>query len=212
MVVRYAPLLAMLGILVGCSSEEVGSRYFDSINPDPATVYAGGQRPEYTSVPAAQPRAESSNAQPSSVPDDLSNGSEYLDAVANGANADQTDPAQKKVVLNELAVAEPLVEEKKRTKRRAQNKVPEANAVATPIQKRDSGIDLLAYGRSQSHLVGTPKYARSANKYKNGGHCGQYSLPEIAQIAFLDAGGPRKDTLLLDRDGDGFACAWVPNR
>jgi len=30
--------------------------------------------------------------------------------------------------------------------------------------------------------------------------------------AFLSSGGPQRDTLLLDADGDGFACSWVPIR
>ena len=40
----------------------------------------------------------------------------------------------------------------------------------------------------------------------------EYSVPEIAQMAFLSSGGPQRDTLLLDADGDGFACSWVPIR
>jgi hypothetical protein len=32
----------------------------------------------------------------------------------------------------------------------------------------------------------------------------------MAQIAFLERGGPKRDTLGLDPDGDGFACYWDP--
>ena len=33
---------------------------------------------------------------------------------------------------------------------------------------------------------------------------------DLAQKAFLSRGGPERDILLLDPDGDGFACKWDP--
>ena len=40
--------------------------------------------------------------------------------------------------------------------------------------------------------------------------CGHYPSPDQAQIDFLASGGPERDKLGLDPDGDGYACAWNP--
>ena len=40
--------------------------------------------------------------------------------------------------------------------------------------------------------------------------CARYGSPDLAQQAFLAAGGPDRDRRGLDPDGDGFACAWDP--
>jgi len=80
------------------------------------------------------------------------------------------------------------------------------------LKKRTKTLDLLEYSASQSQLVGEQVYSRSAIWYENGNNCHEYSIPEIAQMAFLSTGGPKRDALLLDADGDGFACAWIPVR
>ena len=40
--------------------------------------------------------------------------------------------------------------------------------------------------------------------------CAGFNSDDEAQIAFLDAGGPQRDRLGVDPDGDGYACAWDP--
>ena len=80
------------------------------------------------------------------------------------------------------------------------------------VEKRIKTLDLLEYSASQNQASGGQKYVRPAIGYENGSKCQEYSIPEIAQMAFLSLGGPQRDTLLLDPDGDGFACDWVPVR
>jgi hypothetical protein len=54
--------------------------------------------------------------------------------------------------------------------------------------------------------------------YKRGGislrdqdaACAKYASPDLAQQAFLERGGPERDRLGVDPDGDGFACSWDP--
>jgi len=41
-------------------------------------------------------------------------------------------------------------------------------------------------------------------------NCAKYASSDQAQLAFLKAGGPQRDGLGLDPDGDGFACYWDP--
>ena len=80
------------------------------------------------------------------------------------------------------------------------------------LKKRTKTLDLIEYSASQNQAIGEQKYLRPAIWYENGSNCHEYSIPEIAQMAFLSLGGPQRDTLLLDPDGDGFACDWVPVR
>ena len=80
------------------------------------------------------------------------------------------------------------------------------------LKKRNKTLNLRDYSATQMHSVGENIYNRLTFIYSEGTNCNEYSIPEIAQMAFLSAGGPRRDTLLLDSDGDGFACAWVPIR
>lgn len=41
-------------------------------------------------------------------------------------------------------------------------------------------------------------------------NCAAYRTPDEAQRDFLSRGGPQRDRLGLDPDGDGFACGWDP--
>ena len=80
------------------------------------------------------------------------------------------------------------------------------------LKKRTKTLNLFEYSASQDQSVGEQVYNRPAIWYENGSNCHEYSVPEIAQMAFLSSGGPQRDKLLLDADGDGFACSWVPIR
>jgi hypothetical protein len=41
-------------------------------------------------------------------------------------------------------------------------------------------------------------------------NCAKYRTPDEAQRDFLTRGGPQRDRLGIDPDGDGFACGWDP--
>ncbi len=71
---------------------------------------------------------------------------------------------------------------------------------------------LARYALSTSNRVGERIHSRSgvdleAEALRN---CAKYPSPELAQLAFLAAGGPERDRYGLDPDGDGFACGWDP--
>ncbi|WP_299301554.1 hypothetical protein [uncultured Litoreibacter sp.] len=62
-----------------------------------------------------------------------------------------------------------------------------------------------------THPVGQKTYTRSPfGAAKAQANCAAYVSAELAQDAFLKAGGPSKDKLKLDPDGDGYACGWNP--
>lgn len=62
-----------------------------------------------------------------------------------------------------------------------------------------------------SHPVGQKTYTRSPfGAGKAQANCAAYLTADLAQDAFLKAGGPNKDKLKIDPDGDGYACGWNP--
>ena len=191
-----------LGVLAACNEPQPEQdQYFDHITPVPTNI-SGEAIPPVQPIPAEPIPAPA----PGTAVD--ADGITYETVTVN------TDDIIAPVAPTTAAPAPGLYEpalsvptETKKAKKRAARPIK-----PTKLKPRSSSLNLREYGATQTHLVGEKKYARSASKYDGGGNCDQYSVPEIAQIAFLNAGGPRKDSLLLDGDGDGFACAWVPQR
>ena len=72
--------------------------------------------------------------------------------------------------------------------------------------------NLFAYALSTRHNVGEPQYRRThpLRWRRHEAACAAYRTPDLAQEAFLSAGGPVDDPQHLDPDGDGFACGWDP--
>ena len=92
---------------------------------------------------------------------------------------------------------------------RAQYQVIQPEALPT---RDDAGVNVAAFALSNTHPIGTSVYRRSAfsTKAKAARNCAKFGRPVLAQIAFLENGGPLKDRAGLDPDGDGYACAWDP--
>jgi hypothetical protein len=92
---------------------------------------------------------------------------------------------------------------------RAQYQVVQPEALP---ERADSGPNIVAYALQTKQPVGQQIYTRiglnKARKFERS--CAEYSHPDQAQIAFLEAGGPEKDRQGMDPDGDGFACDWSP--
>lgn len=90
-------------------------------------------------------------------------------------------------------------------------KVIEPGALPSRGNIRD-GATLVEFALSTTNNVGQPIYSRSIiaaqSRYERG--CNKYASPDLAQEAFLARGGPKRDPMGLDPDGDGFACAWDP--
>lgn len=93
---------------------------------------------------------------------------------------------------------------------RAQYQVIAPEAVGN--RPGDVGPNIVAYALATKHPVGTLVYRRvginKAGKYER--NCAQYASPDLAQVEFLKRGGPERDRLGLDPDGDGYACGWNP--
>jgi len=83
---------------------------------------------------------------------------------------------------------------------------------ALPARTTDTGANIVAYALATSHALGTKVYNRiGINKQARfERNCAKYASDDLAQVDFLDRGGPERDRLGLDPDGDGFACGWDP--
>jgi len=90
--------------------------------------------------------------------------------------------------------------------------LPTAPVAAQPILDNNaSGPNLAAYALSVSNRPGESVYKRGGiHLTSTDKACAKYVSADQAQIAFLASGGPQRDRLNLDPDGDGFACAWDP--
>lgn len=81
---------------------------------------------------------------------------------------------------------------------------------AVPERAADTGPNIVQFALSTSHAPGTAVYTRRNAGRDPTAACARYGSPDLAQQAFLGAGGPDKDKLGIDPDGDGFACDWDP--
>lgn len=83
---------------------------------------------------------------------------------------------------------------------------------ALPSRSGNDGPNIVQFALTSSNAVGQKVYARSAlstgARYLR--NCDKYSSPDLAQEAFLRSGGPQRDKMGIDPDGDGFACSWDP--
>lgn len=83
---------------------------------------------------------------------------------------------------------------------------------SVPGSGESSGPNVMAYALGTQHRVGEERYRRSHplrwRRWETA--CAQYRTQDLAQEAFLSAGGPERDPNHLDPDGDGYACWWDP--
>lgn len=83
---------------------------------------------------------------------------------------------------------------------------------ALPTRPGELGPNIVDYALATNHPVGTQLYRRSSFGAGSAAtKCARYASPDLAQTEFLAKGGPDRDRLGLDPDGDGYACAWDPS-
>ena len=81
-----------------------------------------------------------------------------------------------------------------------------------PTRPGDEGPNIVAYALQTTNPVGAALYKRGGfnAQARFARNCAGYVTSDQAQIDFLSRGGPQRDRLGLDPDGDGFACSWDP--
>jgi hypothetical protein len=92
---------------------------------------------------------------------------------------------------------------------RAQYQVVQPGAL--PQRSGDTGPNIVDYALATTHAPGTQLHKRSSLRANRAAAiCAKYGSSDQAQEAFLAKGGPDRDRLGVDPDGDGFACGWDP--
>jgi hypothetical protein len=111
-----------------------------------------------------------------------------------------------------VSARETIESDKQRIERnRAQYQIDQPTALPQRTGDNEASA-VIQFALSTSHPVGTQMYKRSSLRLKNPeAACLEYSSGELAQEAFLAAGGPERDRKGLDADGDGYACDWDPS-
>jgi hypothetical protein len=81
-----------------------------------------------------------------------------------------------------------------------------------PERPGGGGPNIVSYALATNHPVGTQLYPRTGLNAENRflRACGSYASSDLAQEDFLARGGPERDRLGVDPDGDGYACYWDP--
>jgi hypothetical protein len=80
-----------------------------------------------------------------------------------------------------------------------------------PVPQANSAVNIALFAQQTTNRVGERVYSRNLGARATAtGNCRRFRTADEAQRAFLEAGGPQRDTYGLDPDGDGFACGWDP--
>ncbi|MEM8538412.1 MAG: hypothetical protein AAGF56_11205 [Pseudomonadota bacterium] len=81
-----------------------------------------------------------------------------------------------------------------------------------PDRPANTGPNIIAYALNAPNVKGQEWYSRSilSGQGRFQRNCAAYATAEDAQRDFLARGGPERDRLGIDPDGDGFACGWDP--
>ncbi len=160
----------------------------------PAPAPAPAAQPGVVTDPAARPRGNA----PATIQEDTGEMQYGTEAMS-----DEQD-------FQAVSSRESIESDKARIERnKAQYTVDQPTAL--PERTGAEGPNIVQYALSTSNLPGQPMYKRSSLGLSNSERaCARYGSPDLAQQAFLEAGGPEKDRKGLDPDGDGFACAWDP--
>lgn len=88
----------------------------------------------------------------------------------------------------------------------------EIQPTALPTRPSNTGPNIVAYALNAPNQKGQEWYSRSllSGQSRFERNCAGYNTPDEAQRDFLTRGGPERDPMGIDPDGDGFACGWDP--
>lgn len=192
-------------------------------SPSPVTPIAGPNISDETPITTATLTAAGigpRSAVPASAPANPAPTSPTVVAAAPAP-----DPVQGRVVAvpeneptisdeqNFAAVSDRQTIESDAARLRAQRQAYQVvQPTAVPQRTGTEGPNIVQFALSTRNAVGQKVYSRSAlqrgARYQR--NCANYASADLAQEDFLRSGGPERDKLGIDPDGDGFACNWDP--
>ncbi|UOA26330.1 hypothetical protein [Pseudosulfitobacter sp. DSM 107133] len=230
---KYFLMAAALGALAACqpavpdSAAGVGNPGrgvgFDTYaTPVPAAPAVSSQSLDGTSVPAATSAAATGSFDPDLLAASLD--ADEAAAAANSGrpvvNASPSNPAPAPVSnpgisdendFDAVASRQTIASDKARiAQNRAQYEVVQPTALAA--RDGSGGPNVVEYALQTNHERGFKVYTRLGlgGQAKMARNCAKYPNSDEAQADFLERGGPNRDRMGLDPDGDGYACDWDP--
>ena len=112
--------------------------------------------------------------------------------------------------FNAVSARETIESDKERIERnRAEYVVVQPKDL--PQRPGDTGPNIVEFALATKHAPGVQMYKRSGLGIRDvNAACAKFASSDQAQQDFLAKGGPDRDRLGVDPDGDGFACSWDP--
>lgn len=175
---------------------------FDPAAAAAAIDRAEGVAPVAAAAPAALPPLTASGDRPrGSAPAGIQE--ESGEMAGNVGISDEQD-------FNAVAARETIESDAERIARnRAEYVVVQPGAL--PQRPGDTGPNIVEFALATNHAPGVQLYKRGGISVRSqDAACARYASPDLAQKDFLDRGGPERDRIGVDPDGDGFACSWDP--
>jgi hypothetical protein len=85
-------------------------------------------------------------------------------------------------------------------------------ATALPGRSGNAGPNIVQYALQAPNDRGEQVFDRIgfSGEARFQRNCSGYRTPDDSQRDFISRGGPQRDRLGIDPDGDGFACGWDP--
>lgn len=213
MIKRTGVLLVCLA-LAACdnSAPAGGAGYFDQVGTPPPVPLAKQQVPPPQDMTGSLSTAVENalaTTRPGATPT-AGNVPAPTQIAPGGAPTIATDDGT--LDLNASSLDQQVIE-----RNEAARKLAEARERLTIIEPGTlpeivAGVNIAAYARSTTHPVGQKIHRRPIIKTRfSSTECRKFPTADDAQRYFLANGGPQKDPLNLDPDGDGFACKWSPD-
>lgn len=171
------------------------------------TVAALPSVPATQLAPMGKPK---SNSMPIVMTDNRPRGNAPAGIVETTSEMKNSPAISDEQDFSAVSARETIESDKERIARnKAQYQVDQPSAL--PQRSSDEATTIVQFALATSNPVGAQMYKRSSLRVSSSNAaCARFASPDLAQQAFLDAGGPAKDRKGLDPDGDGFACAWDP--
>lgn len=200
------PLLAMVGALAACGprvpDQGVG---FDDYQSYLRERELNGGSGAATGGTIAGPAVSSAPLDASGAPvGGMDNAAERPRAAASVGISDEQN-------FKAVSSRETIQSDRERIERnRAQYQVISAKPL--PQRNGSDQPNIVEYALQSTNRVGEPVYSRINPMRESlaARACAKFASPDLAQEAFLKAGGPERDSKSLDPDGDGYACSWDP--
>jgi hypothetical protein len=180
-----------------------GAGSFDPAAAAAAIDRAEGGSPAPTGTDALPPVTDSASRPRGGAPAGIKEETGEVDALAGNVGiSDEQD-------FSAVAARETIESDAERIARNRSEYVV-VQPTDLPQRPGDTGPNIVEFALATTHAPGVQLYQRRGGLRSADAACAKYASSDQAQQDFLAKGGPERDRMGVDPDGDGFACAWDP--